>query len=199
MDAPMDGPLLTITPEAQAKVAAAARSAGQPDARLRVAIAGRRGSGFAYDLSLVPPDRVDPTDLVVETPQGVVVIAARDEEALRGATIGLDTTAFGGAIAIDNPNSGWTDPLARRIQEVLDTQINPGVAAHGGSIDLLEVRDATAYISMGGGCVGCAQVDVTLRQGVEVAIRRAVPEVVAIVDTTDHASGTNPYYQPAKK
>jgi Fe/S biogenesis protein NfuA len=195
----MDVPLLLITPEAQAKVAAAARSAGHPDARLRVAIVGRRGAGFAYDLSLVSPDRVNPADLVVETPHGVVYVAAADAERLRGATIGLDPTAFSGAIAIDNPNVGWTDPLALRVQAVLDTQVNPDVAAHGGYIDLLEVRDGAAYISMGGGCVGCTQVDVTLRQGVEVAIKRSVPEIVAIVDTTDHASGTNPYYQSAKK
>ena len=195
----MDAPLLLITPEAQAKVAAAARSAGHPDARLRVAIAGRRGAGFAYDLSLVAPDRVTPADLVVETPHGVVYVAAADAERLRGATIGLDPTVSSGAIAIDNPNVGWTDPLALRVQDVLDTQVNPGVAAHGGYIDLLEVRDGTAYISMGGGCVGCAQVDVTLRQGVEVAIKCSVPEIVAIVDTTDHASGTNPYYESAKK
>jgi len=81
------------------------------------------------------------------------------------SAIGLDPTVSGGALAIDNPNVGWTDPLALRVRAVLDTQVNPGVAAHGGSIDLLEVRDGTAYISMGGGCVGCAQVDVTLRQG----------------------------------
>jgi Fe/S biogenesis protein NfuA len=195
----MDVPLLLITPAAQAKVAAAARSAGHPDARLRVAISGRRGAGFAYDLSLVPPDRVNPEDLVVETPQGVVYVAATDAERLRGSTIGLDTTAVGGAITVDNPNAGWSDPLAVRVQDVLDREVNPGIAAHGGYIDLLEVRDGTAYISMGGGCVGCAQVDVTLRQGVEVAIKRAVPEIVAIADTTDHASGTNPYYQSAKK
>jgi Fe/S biogenesis protein NfuA len=195
----MDVPLLLITAEAQAKVAAAARSAGQPGAQLRVAIAGRRGAGFAYDLSLVRPDQVDPEDVVVDTPHGLVYVAAADAERLRGAMISLDATVPGGAIAIDNPNVGWTDPLAVRVQDVLDTQVNPGVAAHGGFIDLLEVRDGTAYISMGGGCVGCAQVDVTLRQGVEVAIRRSVPEIVAIVDTTDHASGTNPYYQAAKK
>jgi Fe/S biogenesis protein NfuA len=100
---------------------------------------------------------------------------------------------------VTNPNAGWSDPIAMRVQDVLDRDVNPGIAAHGGSIDLLEVREATAYISMGGGCVGCAQVDVTLRQGVEVAIKRAVPEIVAIIDTTDHASGTNPYYQSAKK
>lgn len=196
---PVDVPLLLITPEAQAKIAAAAKSAGHPDARLRVAITAHRGLSFTYSFSLVSPNEVDPTDLVVETPQGVVYVAAADADQLRGATIGLDTSAFGGAIAIDNPNAGWADPLAARVQAVLDTQVNPGVAAHGGYIDLLEVRDGTAFISMGGGCVGCAQVDVTLRQGVEVSIKQAVPEIIAIVDTTDHASGENPYYQAAKK
>ena len=195
----MDAPLLTITPAAQAKVAAAARSSGHPDARLRVAIAGRRGGGFSYDFTLVPSDRVDPDDLLVETPEGGVYVAAADADQLRGATIDLDATVTGGAIMVDNPNAGWSDPLALRVQDVLDREVNPGIAAHGGYIDLLEVRDGTAYISMGGGCVGCAQVDVTLRQGVEVAIKRAVPEIVAIADTTDHASGTNPYYQTAKK
>jgi Fe/S biogenesis protein NfuA len=195
----VDAPLLDITPAAQAKIAAAAKSAGHPDARLRVSIAGRRGGGFAYDVGLVPPDQVDPEDLVVETSQGIVYVAPADADNLRGATIDLDTNVTGGAIVVTNPNAGWTDPLAVRVQAVLDHDVNPGIAAHGGYIDLLEVREATAYISMGGGCVGCAQVDVTLRQGVEVAIKRAVPEIVAIIDTTDHASGTNPYYQTAKK
>ena len=195
----MDAPLLEITAAAAAKIAAAAKSAGHPDARLRVAIAGRRGGGFAYELGLVPPDRVDPEDLIVETSQGIVYVPPADAENLRGAVVDLDASVTGGAITVSNPNAGWTDPLAVRVQAVLDRDVNPGIAAHRGYIDLLEVRDATAYISMGGGCVGCAQVDVTLRQGVEVAIKRAVPEIVAIIDTTDHASGTNPYYQTAKK
>jgi len=85
------------------------------------------------------------------------------------------------------------------VQEVLDRQINPGVASHGGFVDLLDVRDGAAYVQLGGGCQGCAQVDVTLRQGIEVAIKAAVPEVTRVVDSTDHAAGTNPYFQPAKK
>ena len=194
-----DAPLLQVSDEAHAKIAAAAKSAGRPDAHLRVAIASRRGAGFAYELTLALPDELEPDDIAVETPGGTIFVAAADVDQMRGAIIGLNQNAPGGAIAIDNPNSGWTDPLAQRVQEVLDTQVNPGIASHGGYIDLLEVREGTAYISMGGGCVGCAQVDVTLRQGVEVSIKRSVPEIVAIVDTTDHASGTNPYYQSAKK
>ncbi len=185
----MDVPLLLITPEAQAKIAAVAKSAGHPDARLRVAITGHRGPSFTHSFSLVSPNEVDPTDLVVQTPQGVVYVPAADADNLRGTTIRLNASTVGGAIAIDNPNAGWADPIAARVQFVIDTQVNPGVAAHGRYIDLLEVRDGTAFISMSGGRLGYAQVDVTLLQGAEVSIRQAVPEIIAIVDTTDHASG----------
>jgi Fe/S biogenesis protein NfuA len=181
------------------KAEAAAASAGRPDARLRIAVAARRGARFSYDLGLIAPSDAPPTDVAVETGGTTVFVDLASVESLRGATVDLDTTAFGGAIRIDNPNEGWTDPLASRVQEVLDRQVNPGVASHGGFVDLLEVRDQTAYVALGGGCQGCAQVDVTLRQGIEVAIRNAVPEIVAIVDTTDHAAGTNPYFQPSKK
>ena len=116
-----------------------------------------------------------------------------------GAVIDLDPSALGGALRIDNPNEGWRDPIAARVQEVLDRQINPSVAAHGGYVDLLEVREGAAYVELGGGCQGCAQVDVTLRQGIEVAIKAAVPQITEVIDRTDHAAGTNPYFQPAKK
>jgi Fe-S cluster biogenesis protein NfuA len=81
------------------------------------------------------------------------------------------------------------------VQDVLDRQINPGVGSHGGVVTLVDVRDGTAYMRFGGGCQGCAAVDVTLKQGVEAALRSAVPEVSAIVDVTDHEAGVNPYYQ----
>ena len=84
--------------------------------------------------------------------------------------------------------------LAERVQAVLDTEINPAVAAHGGQISLLGVKERNVYIQMGGGCQGCSQSTATLRQGVETSLRRAVPEVEHIYDTTDHAAGTNPYY-----
>ncbi len=191
-------PLLAITPAAAAKIARAAASAGQPDAHLRIA-ATRKGARFSYELTLVPPGDEVADDVPVESAGTRVYLERTSADALRGATISLDESAFGGAITITNPNEGWADPLAARVQAILDRQINPGIASHGGVISLLDVLDGTAYIEMGGGCQGCAQVDVTLRQGVEVAIRAAVPEIVAIVDRTDHEAGSNPYYQPSKK
>ena len=97
--------------------------------------------------------------------------------------------------SVDNPNEGWQDPVARAVQEVLDRQINPGVGSHGGVVSLVEVKDGKAFMRFGGGCQGCAAVDVTLKQGVERAVLSAVPSVSAIVDVTDHEAGANPYYQ----
>ena len=85
-----------------------------------------------------------------------------------------------------------------KVQRVLDTQINPAVAGHGGQITLLDVKGKDVYIKMGGGCQGCGMASVTLKGGVEKAIRQYVPEVAGIFDTTDHASGKNPFYTPSK-
>ena len=84
------------------------------------------------------------------------------------------------------------------IQELLNDEINPAIAAHGGYISLIDVEDDTAYIQLAGGCQGCGMADVTLKQGVEGAIMRAAPTITNVLDVTDHAAGTNPYFQPSK-
>jgi Fe/S biogenesis protein NfuA len=192
-------PAITVTSAAKTKIDTVRSKTGHPDACLRVAIAGRRGGQFVYELDLVAPEDAPPTDIVVETPELRLLVEPGSAANLQGATIDLDPSAMGGALRIDNPNEGWRDPVAARIQEVLDRQINPSVAAHGGFVDLLEVRGGAAYVQLGGGCQGCAQVDVTLRQGIEVAIKAAVPQITEVIDITDHAAGLNPYFQPAKK
>ena len=192
-------PAITVTSAAQTKIDAVRAKTGHPDACLRIAIAGRRGGQFVYELDLVAPEDAPLTDIVVETPELRVLVEPASAGNLEGAVIDLDPSAMGGALRIDNPNEGWRDPVAARIQDVLDRQINPSVAAHGGFVDLLEVRGGAAYVQLGGGCQGCAQVDVTLRQGIEVAIKAAVPQITEVIDVTDHAAGSNPYFQPAKK
>ncbi len=89
------------------------------------------------------------------------------------------------------------DKLREKIQTILDEQINPGIASHGGTISLLDVRGNKVYIQMGGGCQGCSSASATLRSGVETTLREQIPEIGEIFDTTDHASGTNPYYSAA--
>ena len=89
--------------------------------------------------------------------------------------------------------------IKEKVQKLLDTEINPAVAQHGGMVDLIDVKGNTVYLQLGGGCQGCGMADVTLKQGIEHAIRQLVPQVGDILDVTDHASGTNPYYTPSKK
>jgi Fe-S cluster biogenesis protein NfuA len=89
-------------------------------------------------------------------------------------------------------------PEALAIRELLATQINPSVAEHGGHIALIDVKPETVYIRLEGGCQGCGMADVTLKNGIETAIKQAVPAITAVLDVTDHAGGDNPYYSPGK-
>lgn len=93
---------------------------------------------------------------------------------------------------------GLETPIGRAVRDILETRINPAVASHGGYISLIDVQDKRVFLRLEGGCQGCGMASVTLKQGVEAEIRRAVPEVEEILDITDHASGTNPYFQPGK-
>jgi Fe-S cluster biogenesis protein NfuA len=97
------------------------------------------------------------------------------------------------------PKPGLETPDAQAIQQVLDDKINPAVAGHGGYISLIDVKADTAYIRLEGQCQGCGMADVTLKQGVEVEIKSAVPNITEVLDVTDHAGGTNPYYAPSGK
>jgi Fe-S cluster biogenesis protein NfuA len=84
------------------------------------------------------------------------------------------------------------------IRDLLDREINPAVAAHGGFVELIDVKRNNVYLRLGGGCQGCGAADVTLKQGIAKAIRSLAPAVGEILDTTDHGAGRNPYYAPAK-
>ncbi len=98
--------------------------------------------------------------------------------------------------AADKP--GLDTPQGLEVRRVLDERINPAVAAHGGHVALVDVQDDRVYIRLEGGCQGCGLADVTLKQGIEVEIKRAVEGITEVLDVTDHAGGSNPYYQPGK-
>ncbi|MGI8871295.1 MAG: NifU family protein [Candidatus Limnocylindria bacterium] len=192
-------PLITVSPEARDRIDAVRQANSFPNAVLRLRVAGRRGARFDYQIALEDPSAATSADLVLALGGLTIAVDAESAQHLDGAAVVLDRSGAGGGLGIDNPNEGWRDPVATAVQDVIDRQVNPGIRAHRGFVTLLEVRDGTAYIEMGGGCQGCAQVDVTLREGIEVAIRREVPEITGVVDTTDHAAGTNPYFQASKK
>jgi len=102
----------------------------------------------------------------------------------------------GAAIVTDAFLSGLPaeKDIQDKLQVVIDTEVNPGIAAHSGSISLERVEANTVFIRMMGGCQGCAASAVTLKQGIFQSFREAVPQVGAILDVTEHAAGTNPYY-----
>lgn len=119
---------------------------------------------------------------------------------LEQATIDFEPTATGGQLNIRAPRikgdvPGLDAGVIERVRYVLESEINPRLASHGGRVTLLEVdADGAVVLQFGGGCHGCGMVDVTLKQGVEKTLRERVPEITAVRDATDHAGGEKPYY-----
>lgn len=119
---------------------------------------------------------------------------------LEGASIDYEPNATGGQLNIRAPRIKGEVPGAEagvieRVRYVLEAEINPRLASHGGKVSLLEIdADGTVMLQFGGGCHGCGMVDVTLKQGVEKTLLERVPEITAVRDATDHAAGQKPYY-----
>jgi len=144
------------------------------------------------------------TRVLISHDQITIDKSAQADWPVIGQSIGAAIRAH---LATDDPavsdvvweNVPSSEEIRERVQQVLDSAINPSVAEHGGVVSLIDVQANQVFIQMGGGCQGCGQADVTLKFGIENAIREAVPSVGAILDVTDHASGRNPYYTPSKK
>src|SRR5262245_9792947 len=162
--------MITITEAARKQLSEILASQEGSDHCLRLAISGRGAQGFEYELTLLRLDEKSATDLVVSSGDLTVLVDGPSQEDLTGATLDFVLQAGGQGFKIDNPNPLWRDPVALKVQRVIDTEINPGVATHGGYVALLDVRDGKAYIRLGGGCQGCGMVSVTLKQGIEKAI-----------------------------
>ena len=187
--------MITVTERATAKIKELLESE-EPGRAVRVGIRGRGPGGFLYDLRFVAEAERQPADTVVDAGSCRLLVDPDSAVRLEGASLDYIEDPSGSGFRIDNPNSLWTDPVALAVQSVIDEKVNPGIAAHGGFVTLLEVRDQTAYISFGGGCHGCGMVDVTLKEGIEVMIKDGVSAVRHVTDTTDHTIGANPYYKP---
>jgi Fe/S biogenesis protein NfuA len=164
------------------------------DLALRFGIEGRGPGGFRYRLGFVPRSERSEGDQEIDGGGFVFLIDAVSAPSLEGVEIDYVETLQESGFKIDNPNSPWTDPKAREVQRVLDQDINPAVASHGGYVVLHDVQGDVALIELHGGCQGCGMAAVTLRQGIEVRIKEMVPGIREVVDVTDHARGANPYY-----
>jgi Fe/S biogenesis protein NfuA len=171
---------------------------------LRIEVTGTRGVDYTYDLAFEPFAEALEGDAVFEVGELTVVVPADSIEKLRGATLDLPSNANQGGLVIRNPNR--PDPMAHlgplelsgdiaeKVSQLLEQRINPSLAAHGGYATLVGVDDTVVYITMGGGCQGCAMSQLTLTEGIKAQIVELIPEVTEVRDATDHASGANPYY-----
>ena len=198
--------VLIVTDPARDKILELRAQEDEPDSLgLRIEVTGVQGVEYTYDLTFDPVSEADPAagDLVETMGDLPVIVPAESVDALRGATLDLPSTTGQQGLVLRNPNR--PDPLGgahielsgtveEKVRQLLDGQINPSLAMHGGYAALECVEDDTVYVTMGGGCQGCAVSAMTLREGISRSIKDAIPEVVDVVDTTDHAMGENPYY-----
>jgi Fe/S biogenesis protein NfuA len=198
--------VLIVTEPARAKILELRAQEDEPDSLgLRVEVTGVQGVEYTYDLTFDPIAEADPSvgDLVESQGDLPVIVPVDSIDALRGATLDMPSNGTQQGLVLRNPNR--PDPLSGahielsgtvedKVRQLLDGQINPSLAMHGGFAALERVEDDTVYVTMGGGCQGCAVSAMTLREGIARAIKEAIPEVVDVIDTTDHDQGVNPYY-----
>ncbi|MGH9042232.1 MAG: NifU family protein [Acidimicrobiia bacterium] len=210
-------PVLTVTEIARQKVLRVRAAESDPEKlALWLEVSGVANGKYRYDMYFQPLDYAGPTDAVQRHDDISVVIPNFSIDKVRGSTLDVAGDPIEGGLVLDNPNSpspavgapgagvppppaDLTGDVPQRVIQVLDQQINPSIAAHGGQAQLVAVEGDTAYLRLSGGCQGCGMASVTLSQGIEVLLKESVPEIKRVVDVTDHASGTNPYFEQAKK
>jgi len=191
--------MITFTDRAREMVQSFLDQSEGEDLALRIGMSGGPASP-AFDLVLVGLAEQGDDEIMVDGGGFAVLVQQADADTLEGATVdfvdrvnesGFEVRPAKRAAA---GNGGIpSGDIADRVRDVLETQVNPAIAAHGGMISLVDVRETDVYVEMSGGCQGCALSRMTLRQGVERMLREAVPELTAVHDITDHASGDNPY------
>ena len=203
---------MTITEEALERIIEIRdQESGDDVFGLLIEITGIQGPQFGYSLSFVPVAEKRETDHSENHGDLVVMIPEKDMENMRGASLGMSSNPATPGLAIDNPNGpsptmggapavgDLSGPIAEQVQQMLEQQINPSIASHGGTARLVSEEDGVVYLELGGGCQGCGLASVTLKQGIERLLRESIPEIVEVVDVTDHRGGENPYYAPSKK
>ena len=165
---------------------------------------GVQGIDYSYDLAFINSKDLTDADLQWETNGLTLVVPEDSHTRLVGATLDIPSNSAQGGLVIRNPNRPnplgdiehleLTGDIPERVQQLLEQRINPALASHGGFATLIGVDGPKAYITMGGGCQGCAMSQATLTEGIQSAILEAIPEITEVIDSTDHASGSNPFY-----
>ena len=191
--------MVTFTEGAKAHVVAFLAEESEP-LSVRIEVLDSSPLAPRYDLSLVEESERESDDRIYEQGEFDVVVPLSSVELLKGAQVDWVESLQGSGFKVENPNIvpiGKGDvegPVADRVKRVIELQVNPAIASHGGSVTLVEVRDDVVYLEMMGGCQGCGMAAVTLAQGIRRIIMENVTEIRDIVDVTNHDAGVNPYY-----
>lgn len=204
-DVTTDEIVLDVSDEALFKVLDVRAAEEEGDALgLRVEVTGVEGVDYAYDLAFEPIADAAETDVMYSVGELTVMVPANSIDKLRGATLDLPSNPMQGGLVIRNPNRPsplgdhesieLSGDIGEKVQQLLAQQINPALAAHGGWAELDRVDGTEVYLTMGGGCQGCAMSAATLREGITVMVSEMIPEVTEVIDTTDHNAGDSPYY-----
>jgi len=167
---------------------------------LKIEITDRDGPEFRYDLFFETVTKAAITDVIRNHDGLKVIVPAQDVDDLQGAVLDHEL----GQLVMRNPNRPTTiqlgtlettDEVAAAVRAVVDEQVNPALAAHGGFITFMgHDGEGKAYVTMGGGCHGCSMSRMTMLEGVNTMITEMVPAVTKVLDVTDHTTGENPYY-----
>ncbi len=202
--------VIKITPAAIELVREVRAKESKPeDLALWLEVSGSANGAYTYDLWFGAHRGISAGDACQFEGDLTIVVPAGSVDRVRGAVLGVSEQDGEPGLVIVNANTpprlsapvGQADlsgPVAQMVLEVLEQQVNPQIAMHGGHAALVAVESSVAYVEMSGGCQGCGMARATLSQGIAVAITDAVLEITEVVDVTDHVSGTNPYYEPAR-
>lgn len=191
--------MITFTDRAKERVLAFI-DMEEGDLAVRVSVLDSSPLAPRYDLALVESHERDESDRSFDAGGFEVVLDPESAELLEGARVDWVETLQGSGFKVENPNirpigQGTPEgPLAERVKHVIEYQINPSIAGHGGTVTLVDVRDDVVYLEMQGGCQGCGMAAVTLAQGIHRILTESIPEIRDIVDVTNHSAGANPYY-----
>jgi len=195
----VDASFIDISPKAQDHIKKFLNASSEKIQGVLIIIETKTDSKANYSIQFIELSATPVENISIDLEKFQVLVAKEAIPYLEGTEVDLNDK---GELEAFNPSMSITEisgSVEEQIQHVLDEEVNPMVASHGGVVSLLEVKDHNAYLEFGGGCQGCGMIDVTLKQGVEVMIKAQIPEIEAIYDVTDHAGGTNPYYQPSEK
>ena len=190
---------ITITEFALMRIVELREQLGLPVKGLRVNAIPRSPLRADFSMRFVPAEEPEsPTDSIQSVDGLNLYIAPDSAPYLEGATIDFVFRIIGSELTVVAPPRKQDTPegrIAAKIQQVLEEEINPSLATHGGGAILIDFKDGIVFLELTGGCQGCSLAGATLKDGIETSIRESVPEVQQVWDVTRHANGRNPYFQ----